>query len=76
MEAAVLALRQKGPAAIVAAAPVGAPASCDRLSRIADRVICVVVPDGFDAVGAWYRDFDQTSDGEVTALLAASANPL
>ena len=74
MQAAVLATRQQAPARIVVAAPVGARATCERLGRIADRVVCVATPEPFDAVGVWYRNFEQTSDEEVTALLAAAAS--
>src|SRR5690348_7329629 len=47
MEAAILALRQQGPALIVVAAPVGARETCERLGRIADRVVCATTPDPF-----------------------------
>jgi putative phosphoribosyl transferase len=69
MEAAVVALRQLGPAAIVASAPVGAPESCARLAHVADRVVCAEMPQSLVAVGAWYDDFTQTTDQEVRALL-------
>jgi erythromycin esterase-like protein/predicted phosphoribosyltransferase len=70
MEAAVMALREHNPARIVVAAPVGARESCERLGRVADEVICAMVPASFMAVGQWYRNFEQTSDEEVTRLLA------
>jgi predicted phosphoribosyltransferase len=70
MEAAVIALRRLHPARIVVAAPVGARETCDRLSGIGDEVVCAATPDPFDAVGAWYDDFRQTTDDEVRALLA------
>jgi putative phosphoribosyl transferase len=41
----------------------------------ADAVVCLRTPEPFIAVGAWYRDFDQTTDAQVTALLAASRAP-
>jgi erythromycin esterase-like protein len=72
MQAAVLALRQQAPRAIVVAAPVGARETCERLRRIADQVVCVAMPEPFDAVGLWYRDFAQTTDAEVASLLAAA----
>ncbi|MEQ1868945.1 MAG: erythromycin esterase family protein [Vicinamibacterales bacterium] len=75
MEAAVLALRQRHPARIVVAVPVGAPDTCERLRHIADEVVCVLAPEPFRAVGLWYDEFTQTSDEEVTRLLAASAGP-
>lgn len=69
MEAAVIALRRLGPAAVVVAAPVGAPQTCARLRRYADRVVCVATPADLGAVGRWYDDFTQTSDDEVCGLL-------
>jgi erythromycin esterase-like protein/predicted phosphoribosyltransferase len=77
MEAAVAALRQLRPAAIVVAAPVGAPDTCARLGRLADRVVCVETPADLGAVGAWYDDFTQTTDEEVRQLIgAASPDPI
>ena len=73
MEAAVTALREQKPSQIVVAAPVGARETCERLARIADRVICPLMPESFAAVGYWYEDFTQTSDEEVRALLALAA---
>jgi putative phosphoribosyl transferase len=69
MRAAVLALRQMEPAKLIVAVPVAAPETCEALRREADQVVCLATPDPFLAVGAWYDDFSQTSDEEVTALL-------
>jgi erythromycin esterase-like protein/adenine/guanine phosphoribosyltransferase-like PRPP-binding protein len=74
MQAAVLALRQHAPASIVVAVPVGAKETCDRLRRMADRVVCLETPEPFDAVGLWYQDFSQTSDEEVSRLLTAAGH--
>ena len=71
MEAAARAVRQHHPSELVIAAPVGARDACERLKAIAERVVCVAVPDPFDAVGLWYDDFTQTPDDEVARLLAA-----
>ncbi|NVJ04331.1 phosphoribosyltransferase [Myxococcus sp. AM001] len=70
MRAAVAALRLLAPAAIIAAVPVGAAESCEGLSQVADEVVCVRMPEPFYSVGLWYRDFAQTEDDEVRALLA------
>ena len=70
MQAAILALRQQAPARIVVAAPVGAAETCRRMKRVADEVVCVSMPQPFDAVGLWYEDFSQTTDAEVTALMS------
>ena len=69
MRAAALALRQMEPAKLIVAVPVAAPETCEALRREADQVVCLATPDPFVAVGAWYDDFSQTSDEEVTDLL-------
>jgi putative phosphoribosyl transferase len=74
MEVAVTALRKLEPAAIVVAAPVGAPDTCARLTRSADQVVCVETPHDLGAVGLWYDDFTQTTDDEVRRLLGLAAD--
>ena len=71
MRAAVQAARAQRPARIVVAVPVGAPETCRELAAIADEVVCARTPQPFSAVGQWYRDFSQTTDDEVRALLEA-----
>jgi predicted phosphoribosyltransferase len=73
MHAAVQALRRLGPAAVVAAAPVGAPATCAALAAVADECVCVHQPADLRGVGLWYEDFSQTGDAEVRALLDRAA---
>jgi putative phosphoribosyl transferase len=73
MRAAVLALRQKTPAEIVVAVPVGAPETCAAMNLVADATVCAYSPSQFAAVGLWYDDFSQTTDEEVRELLAAAA---
>jgi putative phosphoribosyl transferase len=69
MRAAAAALRQRGPARIVVAVPVGAPETCAEFQDEADEAICARTPEPFHAVGAWYQDFSQTTDDEVRDLL-------
>jgi putative phosphoribosyl transferase len=70
MRAALLALRGKKPERIVVAVPV-APADAREWFRdVADEFVCVLSPNGFQAVGQFYEDFSETQDGEVRALLA------
>lgn len=76
MVAAASALRQREPARITVAVPVGAQASCAGLRRRVDEVVCVLTPETFVAVGEWYADFRQTSDEEVRELLAAARDRL
>ena len=76
MLAAVHALRQHGPSAIIAAAPVMSESAHHMLSRAADRCEVVAAPEPFEAVAAWYDDFAQTTDDEVRTLLrGATAVP-
>ena len=76
MRAAVKAVRQLGPSAVVVAVPVGARETCDELSAIADEVACLRTPEPFAAVGQWYLDFEQTTDEEVRRLLSDHAEAL
>jgi predicted phosphoribosyltransferase len=71
MVAAISALRSLGPSCIIAAAPVMSREARAALSRVADHCEFVMEPEPFYGVGAWYRDFTQTTDEEVHALLAA-----
>ncbi|RZQ59977.1 phosphoribosyltransferase [Amycolatopsis suaedae] len=59
-------LAGREPARIVFASPVCAPGA---EVPEADELFCVVMPPGFGSVGNWYRDFAQTTDDEVMALL-------
>ena len=71
MQAAVAALRELEPAAIVIAVPVASSAACSLFTnRYADvSCVCLHTPEPFEAVGLWYEDFNQTTDDEVRALL-------
>ncbi|HEY1381812.1 MAG TPA: phosphoribosyltransferase [Gemmataceae bacterium] len=75
MRAAVLALRQQGPAEVVVAVPVGAAETCAAMNQVADATVCAYSPEQFAAVGLWYEDFSQTTDEEVRELLTAAAAP-
>jgi predicted phosphoribosyltransferase len=69
MQAAVRAVRERRPARVIVAVPVGSREAFDDLGRLADAVVWVAVPEPFVAVGRWYDDFSQTTDYEVTRLL-------
>lgn len=72
MRAAVQAVRLHRPASVTVAVPVAAPDTCLQMRDEADDVLCLTTPEPFNAVGAWYRVFDQTQDEEVQLLLAES----
>lgn len=69
MKAAVRTLRPVA-ARLVVAVPVGSREAYEELRREADEVVCVETPERFQAVGEFYRNFDQTSDAEVGQMLA------
>jgi putative phosphoribosyl transferase len=68
----VAAIRRPQPARVVVAVPVAAASACRKLQQAADEVICASTPALFVAVGQAYRDFGQTTDAEVCALLDAA----
>jgi putative phosphoribosyl transferase len=76
MRAAVQAVRAQAPARIVVAVPVGAPDTCRDFAEVIDEIVCVRTPEVFAAVGEWYRDFPQTTDEEVRALLRGASEEL
>jgi len=69
---AVASLRQRRPAQVILAVPVGAPETVARLREVADDVVCLETPPDFRAVSLAYRDFSPTSDAEVVSCLAAA----
>jgi putative phosphoribosyl transferase len=76
MRAAVQAVRQQRPGRIVVAVPTGAAETCEDFRHEVDEVVCVIAPEAFQAVGAWYEEFPQISDEEVRDLLARSSREL
>lgn len=72
LRAALAALRGRGAARLVVAAPVAPAGMAGTLRGLADEVVVLRSPREFQAVGAWYRDFGQVGDEEVRALLAAA----
>ncbi len=71
MIAALHSLRQRKPDRLICAVPVAAPDALARIRPLADDVVCLFAPEGFQAVGQFYRRFDQVDDEQVIALLGA-----
>jgi predicted phosphoribosyltransferase len=72
MRAAVAAVRQRHPAEVVVAVPVGAADTVADLQGLVEEVVCLATPEPFGAVGAFYDDFSPTRDEEVETILAAA----
>lgn len=69
MQAAIVAMRRRGPAAVIVAVPVAPPDTCAVLAQYVDELIVLAMPEPFRGVGMWYKDFSQVSDEEVRDLL-------
>jgi len=69
MLAAVSVARRLGARQVIVAVPVASRQAIERLRAQADRVVSLLVPEPFAAVGYWYEDFTQTEDAEVRRLL-------
>lgn len=73
MRAAARAVRERKPARLIIAVPVAAESTYREMHAEADEVVCGLMPDPFFGIGQFYRDFRQTTDEEVRALLARAA---
>jgi putative phosphoribosyl transferase len=72
MLAAIRFVDNARPAKVVIAVPVSSADAYRHLKGLVSECICLAMPDPFYAVGAWYDDFAQVTDEEVTRLLAKS----
>jgi predicted phosphoribosyltransferase len=72
MKAALLSVKNRGAKSVTVAVPVGPPSTIQELTRLSDRVVCLYMPEYFEAIGQFYEDFSQTSDDEVLRLLRLS----
>jgi len=70
MRAAIAAVLQQQPGAVIVAIPVAPASVTHELAALVDEVVCVATPEPFYAVGPWYDDFSATTDDEVCRLLA------
>lgn len=74
LRASLRALKRRQPKSIVVAIPVAPPDAVESLRKEADEIICLQTPELFYAIGAFYADFSQVSDAEVSRLLKESEN--
>ncbi len=68
-QAACQVARAEGASKVVLAVPIGATDTARQFAQYADEVVCLETPVPYFAVGQGYRNFAQTSDDEVVALL-------
>lgn len=69
MIAALQTVRGEGAREVIVAVPVAAPDRLEAIRPLCDRVVCVLEPEIFWAIGQFYRRFDQVPDERVLALL-------
>jgi putative phosphoribosyl transferase len=72
MRAAIAAVRADQPARVIVASPVAPPDVVAAMERMADRVVCLHMPQDFTAVGLHYASFPQLEDDEVARILAGA----
>lgn len=72
MLSALHGLRAREPAKLVCAVPVAPPETLAKVAPMADEVVCLEVPEFFQAVGQFYQHFRQIEDDEVIAALERS----
>lgn len=72
VKAVLRSLARTGAARTILAIPVAPVDVLHELEALADEVVCLASPTPFHAVGLHYRDFEQTDDAEVVALLSSA----
>ncbi len=75
MRAAAAIARARGASSVVVAVPVAPFGIGSRFSGVADDVVVVEAPRGFQAIGSFYENFSQTTDEEVRRLLERGKTP-
>jgi putative phosphoribosyl transferase len=69
MLAALHVLKARNPREIILAVPVAPPDTLQMLRPLCNHVACLLAPEYFVAIGAFYDDFEQVEDAEVVRLL-------
>lgn len=75
MIAALRAIRGAGARSVTVAVPVAAPERLAAIRPLCDRLVCLLAPASFFAVGQFYGSFDQVEDDRVVELLRRAARP-
>lgn len=73
--AAIESLRQREPRRLILAVPVCAAQMAEAIRPQVDELLALDLPSDLGAIGFWYENFEQVSDGEVRRLLAEARNP-
>ncbi|MEN8130626.1 MAG: phosphoribosyltransferase family protein [Pseudomonadota bacterium] len=76
MRTAVLSIKQRNPARIIAAAPTASSDGIKMLNNYVSQVICLSSPEPYIAVGRWYENFPQVTKTQISNLLIEAAKDL
>lgn len=74
MLAALHVVRAEKPHELIVAVPVASPDRLHDVAQWCDKIVCVMTPDNFWAIGQFYEDFSQIDDAEVLELLRSFAS--
>ncbi len=69
MRAAIQSARKMNASKVVVAVPVGPYDAIASLSKIVDKVVCLMTPVHFFAVGDYYGEFEHVGEAEVRSIL-------
>lgn len=69
-------IEMENPSEIIVALPVAPKSALNRISKLTkvNKIICLLTPTIFNAVGQFYRNFNQVSDQEVIEMLNKTTN--
>jgi putative phosphoribosyl transferase len=73
MQVAISAVRARGAARVIVAAPVVTPNAYAELATVADACVAVAAPDPFYRIAMWYDDFAPVTDASVAFFLERAA---
>ena len=69
MKAAIQTVKAEDALTLVVAVPVAPLETLEEIEKLVDKVFCLEIPDDFQAVGQFYKNFEQTTDDEVIQIL-------
>ena len=69
MTAAIGVVRAQYPLEVIVAVPVAPPDRIEQIGRLCDRLVCLLAPRDFYAVGQFYESFETVEDDEVVRIL-------
>ena len=69
MISALHVLRTRHPEKLICAVPVAPADTLAKIKPMADELVCLQIPEYFQAVGQFYQSFPQVDDAELVDLL-------